>query len=62
LDEILRVVERAKHPVGMDVELAVVRLGEAAESLLVARPSRSDEPPFDRVGGSDGSLNRERRV
>ena len=36
LNEVLGVVERAKHPVAMELELPAVRLGEPLERILVA--------------------------
>ena len=39
LDEVLRLVERAEHPVAVDVQLAPVALGEAAERRLVGEGS-----------------------
>ena len=49
-------MERAEHPIAMDVKLAIVRLSKTAERLVVAGPGGSDELLFDRVGGSNGGL------
>jgi hypothetical protein len=48
LEGVFGVVQRAEHPVAVDVELPPVRLGQAAEGRLVARACGFDERGFGR--------------
>lgn len=50
-------MERPEHPVAVNVELPVVRLGELAEGLGVARPGGVNELRLSLVGKSDCGLS-----
>ena len=46
LDGVLRVLDRAEHPVAVGLELTAVRLGEIAEGVLAASARRLQQLSF----------------
>ena len=53
LDEVVGVVDRAEHPVAMDVELAAVPLAQRGEGIAIAAAGRGHGRRF--LGGLGGS-------
>ena len=49
LERVLRVLERAEHPVGVNLQLAAVALDQLRERSLVAGSRRADHLLLDRV-------------
>ena len=47
LERVLRVLERAEHPVGVNLKLAAIALDELRERSLVSGGRRADDPLLD---------------